>query len=256
MLSNRLVKYYSSLLHKKYRIQEGKFIVEGKKLVQEGLNSTFSPEIVIVTDEFFKQNKEFMEFVKKRSIIERIADEDVDRLSDTNTPQGIFAIFDKKETVLDFKADSVIIGLENIADPGNIGTIIRNCDWFGIKEVYLSTGCAEIYNPKTIRSSMGSIFHINFYEEIRFVDHIKYLQSQGYMCFSTDLEGENLYEFSFPEKSFIIFSNEANGPAKDVLKAVDKKLNIPKFGSAESLNVASASAVIISELSRRKSFGK
>ncbi len=82
------------------------------------------------------------------------------------------------------------------------------------------------------------------------------MQNEGYTCFSTDLEGENLYEFNFPDKSFIIFSNEANGPAKDVLKAVDKKLNIPKFGSAESLNVASASAVIISEISRRKSFGK
>lgn len=256
MLSNRLVKYYSSLLHKKYRVQEHKFIVEGKKLVQEGLNSDFQSEIVIVTDEFFKQNKEFMEFVKKRSIIERIADEDVNRLSDTNTPQGIFAIFDKKEVDLEFKADSVIIGLENISDPGNIGTILRNCDWFGIKEVYLSVGCAEIYNPKTIRSSMGSIFHLNFYEDIRFVDHIKYMQKEGYICYSTDLEGENLYTHSFPAKSFIIFSNEANGPAKEVLKIVDKKLNIPKHGLAESLNVASASAVIISEIIRRSTFDK
>ncbi|MFH0734797.1 MAG: RNA methyltransferase [bacterium] len=252
MLSNRLLKYYSSLLYKKYRTQENKFIVEGKKLVQEGLNSNFTVEIVIVTEEFYKQNKDFMEFVKQSSIIERIPTDEVNKLSDTNTPQGIFAVFDQKPIDLNFRADDIVIGMDNISDPGNVGTILRNCDWFGVNNVYLSLGCAEIYNPKTIRSSMGSIFHLDFEEEIRFVEHIKFLKENGYTCYTTDLVGENIYNTKLPKKSFIIFSNEANGPSKELLKIVDKKLTIPKYGNAESLNVASASAIVLSEIVKKR----
>ncbi len=252
MLSNRLLKYYSSLLHKKYRLQENKFIVEGKKLVQEGLNSNFTVEIVIVTEEFYKTNKDFMEFVKQRSIIERIEMQEVNKLSDTNTPQGIFAVFDQKPIDLNFKEEKVIVGMDNISDPGNVGTILRNCDWFGVKSVFISQGCAEIYNPKTIRSSMGSIFHLDFEIEIRLIEHIKFLKEHGYFCFATDLNGKNVYDMELPEKSFIIFSNEANGPSKDLLKTVDNIITIPKFGNAESLNVASASAVVLSEIVKKR----
>lgn len=251
MLSNRLLKYYSSLLHKKYRKLENKFIVEGKKLVFEGLNSQYDCEIAITTDEFYRNNKEFIEFVKQRTIIEKIEIADIKRLSDTETPQGIFAIFNKKDEQINNFNDKLIIALDNINDPGNVGTILRNCDWFGINTVFLSEGCAEIYNPKTIRSSMGSFFRINFLDDINLIDFLNKYKSNGYFCYATDLEGENIYKFKFPDKGIIIFSNEANGPSKELLNNVNGIINIPKFGKAESLNVSAASAVILSEYAKR-----
>jgi len=251
MLSNRLLKYYSSLLHKKYRKLENKFIIEGKKLVFEGLNSKYECEIVIITDEFYRNNKEFIEFVKQRTIIEKIDINDVKRLSDTETPQGIFAVFNKfNDTFINYN-DNLIIALDNINDPGNLGTILRNCDWFGINTVFLSEGCAEIYNPKTIRSSMGSFFRMNFLDEINLIDIIKKYKTKDFACYATDLDGENIYNFKFPNKAIIIFSNEANGPSKELLNSVDGVINIPKFGQAESLNVGAASAVILSEYAKR-----
>jgi len=250
MLSNRLLKYYSSLLHKKYRKLENKFIIEGKKLVYEGLTSNYECEIVIITEEFYRNNKEFVEFVKQRSIIEKIEPEDVKRLSDTETPQGIFAVFNKREDIK-IVNNNLIIALDNINDPGNVGTILRSCDWFGITSVYLSEGCAEIFNPKTIRSSMGSIFRINFVEDVNLIDIIAKQKNKGYLSFATDLNGTNIYKFSFPPKGIIIFSNEANGPSKELLNAVNGVITIPKFGNAESLNVSTASAVILSEYAKR-----
>ncbi len=251
MLSNRLLKYYSSLLIKKFRQAENKFIIEGKKLVYEGLLSNYECEIVIITDEFYKNNKEFVEFIKSRTIIEKIAQEDVKRLSDTETPQGIFAIFNKKEFSEDYLNSNFIVALDNISDPGNLGTILRNCDWFGVNTVLLSNGCAEIYNPKTIRSSMGSFFRINFVENVLLVNEIVKLNKLGFVTLATDLDGENIYNFNFPNKAVVIFSNEANGPETNLLNSVKGKLTIPKFGGAESLNVATASAIILSEYRRR-----
>lgn len=251
MLSNRLLKYYSSLLIKKFRQAENKFIIEGKKLVYEGLQSSYECEIVITTEEFYKNNKNFVESIKSFAIIEKIAQGDVKRLSDTETPQGIFAIFNKKESYTDYLNSNFIVALDNINDPGNLGTILRNCDWFGIKTVLLSSGCAEIYNPKTIRSSMGSFFRINFIENIELNYEIEKLNKLGYVTIATDLDGDNIYNFNFPNKAVVIFSNEANGPDINLLNAVKTKLTIPKFGGAESLNVATASAIILSEYRRR-----
>ncbi len=251
MLSNRLLKYYSSLLYKKYRKLENKFIIEGKKLVYEGLNSNYDCEIVIITDEFYRNNKEFVEFVKQRTIIEKIELDEVKRLSDTETPQGVFAVFNKLEVIDSNYNDNLIIALDNINDPGNVGTIFRNCDWFGVKTIILSEGCAEVYNPKTIRSSMGSIFRMNFIEDLNLIDFINNKKHEGYFSFATDLKGENLYELNFPNKGIIVFSNEANGPSAELLKTVNGIITIPKFGNAESLNVSSASAVILSEYARR-----
>jgi TrmH family RNA methyltransferase len=251
MLSNRLLKYYSSLLHKKFRKSENKFIVEGKKLVYEGLKSNYECEIVIITEEFYRNNKEFIEFVKQRSIIEKIEPDEVKRLSDTETPQGVFAIFNKREDTRLNSIDRLIIALDNINDPGNVGTILRSCDWFGVKSVFLSEGCAEVFNPKTIRASMGSLFRINFIDDVNLINIIAKYKNNGYLSYATDLNGENIYSFNFPHKGIIIFSNEANGPNQDLLNNVDGVINIPKFGNAESLNVSTASAVILSEYARR-----
>ena len=139
--------------------------------------------------------------------------------------------------------------LDNISDPGNLGTIIRNCDWFGIKNILLSENIVDYTNPKVIRSSMGSVFHVNLFEGIDAETLLK-LKSQGYEILCADLEGENIFSHQRNKKTILILSSESHGPSKEFLEISDKKICIPKIGDAESLNVASASAVLLAILTK------
>ncbi len=249
-ISKNNLKYYSSLRIKKFRDSENKFIAEGKKNIDEGLKSKFILENIFVTAEFEKENKNFLDDLLSKKINSSVLTEhELKKLTDTKTPQGVAAVFIKtKITDLKKLSSNNVVCLDNISDPGNVGTIIRNCDWFGIKEIILSEGCADIYNPKTLRASMGSIFHATIFENISLQTKIKSLKKNGYEVCCSDLSGENIFDFTFPEKKIIIFSNEANGPSRELLEIADAKITIPKYGKAESLNVASASAIILSQI--------
>ncbi|MHB1688146.1 MAG: TrmH family RNA methyltransferase [Ignavibacteriaceae bacterium] len=251
MISKNDLKYYSSLLNKKFRQEENKFIVEGEKIVNEGLDSNFTCEVIFLSKSFAEENGDFVTRLKKeKQNFEIIKEKEFEKLSDTISPQGIAAIFHKPKKKKDFE-DDLVIALENISDPGNVGTIIRNCDWFGIKEIILGENCAEVYNPKTIRASMGSIFHLNINENVKIVSYLNLVKTQGYKIYCTDLNGKNLFDMELQSKSVIVFSNEANGPSGQLLNISDEIITIPKYGSAESLNVASASAVILSYLAKK-----
>lgn len=248
MITKNELKYYSSLLKKKFRDKENKFIVEGKKIIQEAVKSEFLPEIIIVTNTFYEDEREFLEKISIKNIrIEKLKNQEFSKITDTVNSQGIAAVFEKNYISKKISDSDCIIYLENISDPGNAGTIIRNCDWFGVKNIILSNDCADIFNPKVIRASAGSIFHLNIFEN-KDLNFLLDLKNNGYKIFTTDLEGENIYKFNFPEKFIVTFSNEASGPSEELLKITDKKITIPKFGNAESLNVASASAVILSRI--------
>ncbi len=248
------LKYYSSLLIKKFRDEESKFIVEGKKIVEEGINSNFKLEKLFVTNEFEKENSAFLnKFTSKHIQYSILKNQDFKKVSDTRTPQGIAAVFHKPILSQEENySEKLIVFLDNISDPGNVGTIIRNCDWFGVKEIVLSKECADIYNPKTIRASMGSIFHLRIFENNNLRSTLQKFKSNGYSILSTDLEGKNIFEFKSLQKQVVIFSNEANGPSENVIEFIDDKITIPKLGNAESLNVASASAVTLALLSQIK----
>ena len=252
MLTKNKLKYYSSLLQKKNRIAENKFIVEGKKLVEEGIISGFKPEIVFCTNLFFENEKDYMNKIIPGSVrFENIKNPEFEKLCDTKSPQGIAAVFNKKEKSDEIIFDKKIIAaLENISDPGNMGTIFRNCDWFGVEDVIISKDCAEVYNPKVLRASMGSVFHLNIVESENFISILKNYKKQNYDIVIADLDGENLYKFKSGKNIVIVFCNEANGPSEELLKLSNRKINIPQKGKAESLNVASASAVILSELTK------
>lgn len=251
MISRNNLKYYSSLLNKKFRHSENKFIAEGEKIVTEGLESNFKCEIVFLSDGFAAGNPNFiLELKKKKLLYEIVKDKEFEKLSDTVNPQGISAVFHKPKKQL-YPDCGLMIALENISDPGNVGTILRNCDWFGIKGIIIGENCAETYNPKTIRASMGSIFHLNINENEKLIPFLNNYKPKGYKVFSTDLNGSNLYETKIDTKSIIVFSNEANGPSSELLNISDKIITIPKYGNAESLNVASSSAVILSHLVKK-----
>ncbi|MDA3861258.1 MAG: RNA methyltransferase [Melioribacteraceae bacterium] len=251
MLTKRELKYYSSLNKVKYRKIEQKFIVEGIKLADEAVSSNFDCEVIIVSDSFAKIHSEKLDHYKHSTIVQIIPDNEFSAIADTQTPQGILAIMEMPlQRYVDETREGTIVALENISDPGNVGTIIRTCDWFGIKDIIISSNSVDIYNPKVIRSTMGSLFHINIHVSENIYATFKALQKNGKSVICTDMNGESIYGFSKNKSSILVFSNEAKGPTEELLEITDATITIPKFGKAESLNVATAAGVIISEFTK------
>ena len=253
MISKNELKYYSSLLKKKFRDEEKKFIVEGKKLVAEVLDSKYSCEIILMTNYFSEHYSDFVKsLIKKNYRVEIIRNQDFEKIKETVSPQGIAAVIKHpgNKKLNEKNLSHFIICLENISDPGNLGTIIRTCDWFGINTMILSENTVELYNPKVIRSSMGSIFHLNIFRDIK-LSEIVALKDKGYKFICADLDGTDIYSFSLPKKFILFFCNESEGPSPELLNLSDEKITIPGKGKAESLNVASASAIVISELTKK-----
>jgi len=248
MATKSEIKFYSSLKQKKYRKLEHKFLAEGKRLVEEGVNSRFVCDRIFMTNEFVNSNSVFIKDISKQNIlIDIVSKNDFLKISSTKTPQGILAVFKIPKIKSNYDKTRNIVALENISDPGNLGTILRTCDWFGISNLLLSEDCAELYNPKVVRASMGAVFNLNVLDNIKLVDETKLLQQKNYQTFVADMDGENYKNVKWQKKSIITFGNEANGPSKE-LKQISQKITIPQKGKVESLNVAAAAAVIISEV--------
>ncbi len=250
MITQKEIKYYSSLLQKKYRQQERKFIVEGDKLLKEGIESGFVPEVILTTTLFFEEQKDYFNSLKDFRL-EKIKAADLNKLTETKTPQPVVAVFPFIGNHFSSKriSSGFIVYLDNISDPGNAGTILRNCDWFGVKQVLMSEGSVELYNSKVVRSTMGSVFHLEIYENVSY-QNLEKLKDKGYQIICSDIQGEDILNFSLPEHSVIVFSNESHGPDDKILEIADHIISIRKKGKAESLNVASASAVILALLTR------
>jgi TrmH family RNA methyltransferase len=253
MITKKELQYYSSLLSKKYRKKENKFLVEGTKSVLEGLNSRFKCEVIFMTNQFEEENEEIVsqiQITKHKVII--LKQKEFEKISDTETPQGIAGVFQKPKLNNDKISsidNDVVVMLDNISDPGNLGTIIRNCDWFGVNNILLSESIADYTNPKVIRSSMGSVFHINLFEEIDSKKLLE-LKKRGYEILCADLEGENVFTYKSDKKKILILSSESHGPSEEIELVSDKKICIPRIGNAESLNVASASSVLLAVLTK------
>lgn len=253
MITKAELKYYASLLQKKDRDEQGKFLVEGKKLILEAMNYKFECEIILCKKEILDENENELKVILNRTIkFESISEKELRKIQSTVTSQGIIGVFKKKLLQIndaDNKSE-LIVALDGINDPGNVGTIIRNADWFGIKKILLSDDCADVFNPKSIRASAGSIFHVNFEQLKNLDDSISDFKIKGYRVLCADISGSDLYSFQTTKKEVIIFSNEAGGPREEILKISDERITIPRKGKTESLNVASASAVILSELTK------
>jgi len=250
MISKNDIKYIASLNQKKFRKQEKRFLAEGIKTVLEGIESYYPVDLILVTYEFAENNKEILRVLKRKNLrTELINSQDFQKISDTKNPQGIVGVFrfDKLNFSIVKELPKVLVYIDNVSDPGNLGTILRNCDWFGINEVLISTNSAEFLNPKVIRASMGSVFHLTVYDDVDFNLLIE-LKSKGYKIMCSDLEGENISEIKFPDKFIITLSSESLGPSEEIVRVADKFITIPKFGNAESLNVAVASGIVLSRI--------
>lgn len=248
MLSKNKIKEIAKYSLKKHRDEDGVFIAEGPKLVNE-LLSKYPCKILICTDnEFEKNNANSYE-----SIL--CTEDELKRISLLKSPQSVFAIFEKPEHIFN-QSDidqKLCLALDDIQDPGNMGTILRIADWFGIEYIFCSKHCADIYNPKTIQATMGAIARVKVFQ----VDLAEFLKEQKRhtSIYGTFLDGENLYDKSLSQTGIIVMGNEGNGISAEVGKHINERLFIPNFPqnreSSESLNVAVATSIICAEFRRQ-----
>ncbi len=242
------LKSYQKLTQKKYRHLERKFIVEGERSVLEALRSDWEIEALILTE----QSGMLIDYsVYKHIPTYKIPEKEFKILCDTVSSQGIVAIVREQQSSMadlwnNLPSHPILVGLDDISDPGNVGTIIRTCDWFGINAVFLSGDTVEIYNQKVVRSTMGSLFHLPVFPDVDILSVLKDARSRDINIITAVVEGGvPLSDFQLPKRSLIIFGNEAHGVSPSIEDIADLKITIPKFGSAESLNVGIAVGIIL-----------
>jgi len=236
MLSKKVVKDIQSLGLKKYREETGLFVAEGRKTVEE-LLKIIPQQIVAIyaTAEWSKG--------KVHEHLETIEDIELEKLSSLKTPNEVVAVI--KQSPATKPGDSFFtLYLDTIQDPGNFGTIIRIADWFGIKDIVCSRGCADLYNPKVVQSTMASIARVNVYYD---VDETWLLQ-QSSIIYAASLRGKPLNNFDKAATGILIIGNESKGIRKEFLDRASELVTIPKRGGAESLNAAVATGIILSHL--------
>jgi len=253
MLSKNKIKQIQSLNRKKNRDESGLFLVEGNKMVEEALRSSFIVETLICTSEFILVHPEIR--MRAMEIIETNS-ELIHKASLLQNPQDSLAIVrmpDSTNQTEDFE-NELILALDFIQDPGNLGTILRIADWFGIHHVICSENTVDVYNPKVVQASMGAIFRVKT-KYVQLDDFLNQSTYSGVTVYGTFLEGENIYTENLTRNGILVLGNEGNGISESVAKFVTQKLFIPSFSNEtnkpESLNVAIATAICCSEFKRR-----
>tara|TARA_B110000003_G_scaffold206558_1_gene205420 strand:- start:164 stop:898 length:735 start_codon:yes stop_codon:yes gene_type:complete len=240
MLTKNQSKRILSLRQKKQRLKQGLFIVEGPKVVQEFIGSNY--ELV----EIFSINNHYAHFEGKLTIIDENA---LKKISSLVTPNTVLAVF-KIPTPTEVNSNSLILALDELNNPGNLGTIIRLCDWFGIKDLVCSTTTVDCYNSKTVQAAMGSHTRVN----IIYLDLELFLDAQSYTMGTFMDAKASIYEMELPSSGVVVLGNEANGISDAIASKLNTRLAIPRFGllkQTESLNVANAAAIVLSEFKRR-----
>ncbi|NVP18139.1 RNA methyltransferase [Candidatus Gracilibacteria bacterium] len=249
MLSKEKQKFVRSLGDKKTRIEEGLFLVEGEKSILELLKSSFEIKNLYITKKFEEKHSD----VLKDTNYEISDSETIEKISISKSNNaGIAIVVSPKNDFLEIENEEFIVVLDTINDPGNLGTIIRICDWYGIKKIIASKETVELTNPKVVSSSMGSISRTNIF----YTDLEKYFEkkSSKHDIFGAFLDGENIHKIDFEKHDggFIVIGNESHGISKSIEKFVTKKITIPSFGQAESLNAGVATGIIIDNIFRTK----
>jgi len=239
------LKILSKLNQKKYRSEYGCFIVEGKKGVSDAIASGKEVIQLVMTRQFANQEEDFGGEIEKLIVDEK----DFAKLAETVTPSGIAAIVRMPNYDLEtIKKTKLIAVLEDIRDPGNLGTIIRTADWFGLDAILLIGG-ADPYQPKVVRSSMGSIFHLPIVTSQNGEADLIELKKNGFKIVVTRPEiADSKKIVNFRDKTAVVFGNESKGTSKEIDQLADQSLSIPKHGQAESLNVAVSFGIVINDI--------
>ena len=263
-LTKSKLQYLRSLSQRKTREREGVFLVEGWHNVQEASGVLKDIEILVYT----KEARENPRHASILSLARRLCKEeyeastkDFSLVSDTVTAQGIAAVVKKFSGFDDNQFDkllrnenSLVIALDQVADPGNLGAIIRTCDWFGVDAILLNENSVELYNPKVVRSTMGSLFHIAILEFSKatgsFREALDGLRQKGFTLFGAEVSGtSDIRTIIWPKKSVLVIGNEARGISPEISNILDQHVSIPKFGKSESLNAGVAAGVFLAHRS-------
>jgi TrmH family RNA methyltransferase len=246
MFSKNKAKFIKSLQIKKFRTEYKQFLVEGAKSVLELINSDYVINELLVTENF---KEEHALTISKRSIKPTIITEnELSNISSFSSNNSALAVVSMKENKsLSIKNNEWGIILDDIKDPGNMGTIVRIADWYGIHKIICSETSADFYNPKVISSSMGSFTRV----EIFYCNLENFLPSLKLPVYAADLEGKDVHDYSFSSGGYLLMGNESEGLSDTVKKYITEKIHIPKYGHAESLNVAIATAIICDNIKRK-----
>jgi len=257
MLSRNQIKLVNSLKILKYRKLHQQFIAEGNKLVFDLFESSFKTELIFATNEWADTYQHLI--LKHQVQLIPVSPSEMSRISGLSTPAPVLAIVNTpaQRSIEEIKFDHLILVLDQISDPGNMGTIIRTADWFGIKDIICSTDCVEIYNPKVIQSSMGSITRVQI-TTFELSDLTEYIPSD-LPVYGTFLNGDNIINESLSSKGLIFIGNESRGINPKLHALIKQRIYIPSFAigsvkneKAESLNAAIATAIILYEFRKRR----
>ncbi len=252
---NELIKHIKKLKDKKERDLSNEYIIEGIKLIQEAIQENAKIKQIIICDDCEKTEsipKDLMYEIAKQECI-YVTNKIFETITEVMNPQGILAIIEKqsKEIQIDDKQD-IILALDDIQDPGNLGTILRTADSIGLTQILVSKGTADCYNPKVVRSTMGAIFRVKIIECEDLVKTLKEIKKHKFEIVVSSLQTDNsIYDINY-HKKVIVIGNEANGVKKEIQDLADKKIKIPMLGKTESLNASVATGIILYEYVRQK----
>ncbi|MDQ8197107.1 RNA methyltransferase [Pelagicoccus enzymogenes] len=258
-LSKTKLSFFRKFLQKKTREQEGRFFVEGWHLLDEAMKAGCRLHAVIFDPEARREASEDAvlgtALEEAEEAYEGMASQ-LAQLSDTKASQGVLALVDRvgcgfAELLAELpqSGPARLVVLDALGDPGNCGAIVRSCDWFGMDGVVLGRGCAELENGKTVRSTMGGLFHLPVAVGVDLVEAVSVLRKRGIQVFTTELDetAVSLSDFAFPDRCAIVVGNEARGVSAEVSAVADGKLFAPRFGRGESLNAAAAASVFLAK---------
>ena len=250
---NRIIKDYRRLVaDAKYRRESGRFVVEGARLCADAARSGVVVETAVVTSRATEQYAAAVEQVQRvAATVYTITETVAETMRDTDTPQGVFAVCRLPEVVAEPTPKGRWAALERIQDPGNLGTMIRTAEAFGLSGVLLSDGCCDVFSPKVVRASMGGVFRLPIVRVGSLAETLPLLGKRGFHSFACVVsDGVSVQDATFPEGSICVIGNEGNGLLPETAQACDRRITIPMAGRAESLNASMAAGIVFWEMVR------
>jgi TrmH family RNA methyltransferase len=245
------LKFLRSLQQKKFRDSTRKFLLEGWRPLTDALHSDFIVEMIAVLPEAGRrpEHKEALALAAKRKIpLKELRQRQLGQISDSVHSQGVVALVHQKDATFDagvLQSARFVVACDRVSDPGNLGTILRTCDWFGVAAVLLNAGCASLYNDKVIRATAGSVFHLDVFEDLDLGAALAALRSRGFTVIGSAPDRTPFRSFTFPSKTVLILGSEAHGIDTGLALQTDDTLSIPRIGRAESLNVGIACGILL-----------
>lgn len=245
MLTNNQIRFVKSLQQRKHREESGLFVVEGVKMVEELFSSEWKIDQLYGTEQFANAHPD----ISNDSSFIQVSNKDLERMSGLKSSNHVLAVTEKSQydAVVNVAESELCLALDEVRDPGNLGTIIRLADWFGINHIFCSSTSVEVYNPKVVQSTMGSLFRT----KVHYVDLASFLADCNAPKYGAVLNGDGLYEADLKQQGILVMGSESHGISPEIDAQLTDRLTIPAYGKAESLNVSMATAVLLAEFRRR-----